>query len=172
MIIIVNYVLEYKKQTDLYHVISKEECRCPYCADCLKAVGSRRRILYRQDGTVIHLVIRRLRCCGCGRIHHELPDMAIPYKRYEAAAVEAALDCRPSENNDYPCETSTAMRLRYWYMRLEAGARRSTPGAFDSYYSLNDTKLIFMKNRCCEGRLQTIVRVLVNSGRWKQTCYA
>lgn len=34
------------------------------------------------------LVVRRLRCTQCRKIHHELPDCVVPYKRYESACVE------------------------------------------------------------------------------------
>ncbi|WP_307545897.1 DUF6431 domain-containing protein [Paenibacillus sp. V4I5] len=30
------------------------------------------------------LVIRRLHCSQCLKIHHELPDCIVPYKRYES----------------------------------------------------------------------------------------
>ncbi|MCM3763329.1 DUF6431 domain-containing protein, partial [Alkalihalobacillus oceani] len=35
--------------------------------------------------------IRRLKCTNCGTIHHELPDLLIPYKRYEAECIEDVL---------------------------------------------------------------------------------
>ncbi|WP_391563866.1 DUF6431 domain-containing protein [Paenibacillus cremeus] len=34
------------------------------------------------------LVICRLRCTYCRKIHHELPSCIVPYKRYDSACVE------------------------------------------------------------------------------------
>ena len=47
--------------------------------------------MYREDGSTATLIIRRLRCRKCGRIHHELPDSIVPYKRYDADAIETKL---------------------------------------------------------------------------------
>ncbi|WP_243463014.1 DUF6431 domain-containing protein [Mesobacillus boroniphilus] len=39
--------------------------------------------------------IRRMQCTNCGTIHHELPDLLIPYKRYEAECIEDVLTNLP-----------------------------------------------------------------------------
>ncbi|WP_242966792.1 DUF6431 domain-containing protein [Desulfosporosinus sp. FKA] len=30
-----------------------------------------------------------MRCVNCRRIHHELPDCLVPYKRYESTCIES-----------------------------------------------------------------------------------
>lgn len=36
--------------------------------------------------------IRRFQCQQCWKIHHELPDLLVPYKRYEASVIEGCLE--------------------------------------------------------------------------------
>ncbi|MEK3885645.1 DUF6431 domain-containing protein [Paenibacillus sp. PL2-23] len=43
---------------------------------------------YRSSGERAKLIIRRLYCRPCARIHHELPDLLVPYKRYDAESIE------------------------------------------------------------------------------------
>ncbi|MCL6611609.1 MAG: DUF6431 domain-containing protein [Peptococcaceae bacterium] len=65
-----------------FFVRSGEQISCPCCNGPLKVCGSRRRKYVNGTGDTIVLVIRRLRCRNCGRLHHELPDILVPYKRY------------------------------------------------------------------------------------------
>lgn len=53
-------------------------------------------MLASEDGERRHLVIRRLRCSGCRKIHHELPDCIVPYKRYESACIEQVVTATDS----------------------------------------------------------------------------
>ncbi len=62
---------------------------CPVCDAALGVIGSRRRTRRRLTGERQVLVIRRLQCSGCRRIHHELPTCLVPYKRYDAESIEA-----------------------------------------------------------------------------------
>ena len=59
------------------------------------------------------LIIRRLRCTPCRRIHHELPDCLVSYKWYDAASIEAGL----TEGQTAPVavDESTLNRWRRWY---------------------------------------------------------
>ncbi|MGB4509265.1 MAG: DUF6431 domain-containing protein, partial [Syntrophomonadaceae bacterium] len=56
-----------------------EQIPCPCCSGGLKVIGSRPRKCVNSVGERITLIIRRLRCVKCQRIHHELPDMLVPY---------------------------------------------------------------------------------------------
>lgn len=76
-------------------------------------IGSRRRVWYRSGGDRIQLVIRRLQCERCGKIHHELPDLLVPYKRYDAASIEGAVAEPPQ--SDSAAEESTLARWRSWF---------------------------------------------------------
>lgn len=137
MIMIHDYELEPCGTSNLFYVRSREEGRCPCCREKMKVIGSRHRMVYRQDGTSISLVIRRLKCSSCRKIHHELPDLVVPYKRYEAAVIEEIIrmdrvrgsnqisDTEESHINMeetaqfcYPCESSTARRIRKWFCEV------------------------------------------------------
>jgi hypothetical protein len=96
------------------------------------------------------LVIRRLYCETCKRIHHELPDCVVPYKRYSKEVIEnivygqAAKDAPcPDETAGSPCPAETARRIRGWWAAVKGyffqilltlvekyGARFGEPPAF------------------------------------------
>ena len=97
----------------MFFVQSAEVVPCPCCNKGLDVVGSRKRIWFKRNGERAKLVIRRLNCERCRRIHHELPDLLVPYKRYDAESIEAAL----SESNygDTAAEESTLSRWRAWF---------------------------------------------------------
>jgi len=78
----------------------------------MKVAGSRKRKIKTGNETVRVLIIRRLRCKQCKKIHHELPDMVIPYKRYSAETIEQIIDGREVGIN---CEESTIRRIRTWW---------------------------------------------------------
>ena len=87
MVIIVQY-REESEEDGVIHIISEEEIACPICVGILKVIGSRGRGQNDSAGNKITLIIRRLRCQSCRKIHHELPDRVIPYKRHCAETVE------------------------------------------------------------------------------------
>ncbi|MGI6435620.1 MAG: DUF6431 domain-containing protein [Syntrophomonadaceae bacterium] len=53
-----------------------EQLPCPCCSGKLKVIGSRQRKCITASGEKIVLIIRRLRCIECNRIHHG--SMAVP----------------------------------------------------------------------------------------------
>ena len=55
-------------------------------------------------------ILRRLRCMSCGKIHTELPDFILPYKHYDAQAVQDTLDGIP--DNTCSADDSTMNRWR------------------------------------------------------------
>ena len=63
------------------------------------------------------LIIRRLRCTHCRRIHHELPNCLVPYKRYESACIERVV-LKDSNFLDIAMDEATLYRLRVWFNSL------------------------------------------------------
>lgn len=57
-------------------------------------------------------MIRRLRCETCRKIHHELPNILVPYKRYDAASIEQVVS---QPNPTVAADESTLLRLRQWF---------------------------------------------------------
>jgi len=135
--------------------------------------GSRKRILRESDGQKSVLIIRRLKCEHCRRIHHELPDSIVPYKRYSADAIEEILAERKEEI--YPCETSTALRLRCWfsllreYFEMALAAIRYRHREDNVIWQRLSSLMPLSPTALAAGWLRSIVRILVNSGLWSQT---
>jgi hypothetical protein len=102
------------KETDynVKQVISYEINVCPICAGGLKVIGSRSRMVIDGGGTTQSITIRRLRCGTCGKIHHELPDIVIPYKRYCAETIEKII---AGEEKSVSCDGKAIWRIRAWW---------------------------------------------------------
>jgi hypothetical protein len=100
----------------IFFVRSEEQNLCPCCNEVLKVLGSRKRKYINDAGAQITLVIRRLRCCHCNRIHHELPDFLIPYKRHCSESVEAVLT--PNATLTVTADESTLWRWRRWFQEM------------------------------------------------------
>ncbi|MBQ9902168.1 MAG: hypothetical protein IJM51_07260 [Clostridia bacterium] len=71
---------------------SEEEPVCPICQTKLKFRDWRRRISIKEGREVTWIMIRRLYCKKCRRLHNELPDILSPYKHYEAETIEGVVD--------------------------------------------------------------------------------
>ena len=110
---------------------------CPQCSSDLGCIGSRHRFCILEDGENICLVIRRLRCKdpSCRKIHHELPDLLVPFKRHVSASLEKAIESQvqPGASIDHCCAETRTLRLwnewylalaTYWYGCLQALATR------------------------------------------------
>jgi len=63
------------------------------------------------------LIIRRLRCSDCRKIHHELPDCLVPYKRYASADIERVL-LKDESPPDLAADEVTLYRLKKWFYGL------------------------------------------------------
>lgn len=171
MIIIQNYTLEQKGDTPVFFVKSREKSHCPYCGGKFKVIGSRRRILHKQDGSCIFLVVRRLRCLGCKKINHELPNMVIPHKHHESDTIACGLTEEvPPEADCCPVESSTISRWKHWlfnnHIFFEESLRIIQKRT--NHVSLPVLPL-FPLNRQPQGWLRFLVYHLVNSGFWGHT---
>ena len=76
-------------------------------------IGSRKRKYLKKSGESNVLIIRRLRCGNCNKIHHELPDILVPYKRYDNESIETVLIDNGSL--DVAADDSTILRWRTWF---------------------------------------------------------
>ena len=176
MVIIQNYELVNKSDDDFFYVKSNEIINCPCCEEKLKVIGSRKRGVIEHDGNKRSLIVRRLRCIKCGRIHHELPDVLVPYKRYSSDTVENILSSHDIKSSDIPCEISTAIRIKIWFFIL-CKYFESTLMALSFLYENNSDLCKEISNLipCLKPRagftgwLKKLVRYIVNSGRWRHT---
>ena len=103
-------------------------------------------------GEKIKLSIRRLKCEKCRRIHHELPDCVVPYKRHSAETIEEII----KGNEEIASESRTIRRIKQWWKIV-------------SLYFMNIIKSLAEKY---EVRFQAapdfreIIRAAVNSNSW------
>jgi hypothetical protein len=160
-------------QNNRYHVKSEEKSLCPVCG-CLelKVIGSRKRNALPGDGETIILIIRRLRCKNCRKIHHELPDILVPYKRYTSAVIEAIIDDATTE---VCCEESSITRIKRWFAEVSgyiAGSLSAVAARmrFETKSSSSSARQR-IKDLVGEtaGWLARVVRTMVNTNNWPQT---
>ncbi len=142
----------------------------------MKVVGSRKRVLFQSGGTRIKLMIRRMCCLCCGRIHHELPDLLVPYKRYGSASIESALD--REEALVVASDDSTIYRWRKWFQAVSwqlysiliaLAIRRKGP--LEALPETSDSLLHTFRRLTGDssGWLSRVVRLVVNTNNWQQT---
>jgi hypothetical protein len=141
------------------HIRSDEEPVCPVCLGELRVIGSRdRKVIERGDRQQTY-VIRRLRCKSCETIHHELPDLLVPYKRHCAATIEQVI-AEPGQPDTVDATSSnTTRRIRKWW---------SAAGVYFAFIvaTLN-AKLGVALN--VGSRPLNVIRAVVNSNNWVHT---
>ena len=136
-------------------------------------VGSRKRVWYQSNGDRSTLIIRRLYCEACARIHHELPDLLVPYKRYDAESLEGALS--EPEHKDIAADESTLIRWKTWFLAFAvytAGALNSLSLSFGLPVTSSSTRPYSALQSLgrfvgdAPGWLSRVVRPIANSNRW------
>lgn len=118
-------------------------------------LGRRKRVLLAGDGVKSYLLIRRLRCenASCNRIHHELPDCIVPYKRYGAEVIEKIIS---GDSKELQCSEETLKRILWWW------------GVMLGYF-LGILAGLSEKHQISWGpapSLKEMVRATVNTNRW------
>lgn len=161
----------------MFFVRSGEQNFCPCCGGSLKVIGSRKRGYSKETGERVILIIRRLRCLICYRIHHELPDILVPYKRYGSESIEAVLNC--DKTLAVAADESTISRWKKWFSDLA----NHFLGCLISIDIISNKNTVEEKSDLPQSSLQRIwrhvgdaprwlartVRVIVNTNYWVQT---
>lgn len=156
-----------------FFVRSTEVIPCPCCDRTLHVIGSRKRVWIQSDGVKNRLVIRRTQCEECGKIHHELPDLLVPYKHYDAKSIEGAV----SESGDIAvaADESTLLRWRSWvaaWIVYAQGVLTSLSLRFDLPMDTSSTPIrsvLHLLGRfvgTAPGLLSRAVRPIANSHAW------
>ena len=101
----------------IFLVTGEADLSCPCCGGALKYRDRRQRKALNESGDWVIYRLRRLRCQGCGKLHTELPDFLLPYKRYCRTVFEEVLS---GKKPDIPLESRTHGKFRAWYRRLQA----------------------------------------------------
>lgn len=169
-----------KIQSAVFLVRSMEQVLCPCCGGDFMVIGSRRRKYIKGSGESCSLVIRRLRCRQCNRIHHELPDILVPYKRYDSESIEAVVT--GSSALSVAADESTIIRWRSWFQChstyflgcLDSIAIRffqsTNEGAVD--LPLSVLQKIWQHTSNAIGWLAKVVRPIANVNLWVHTRFA
>jgi len=110
VIIIKEYRLR-EIEVGCFYVHSFEINVCPVCGHRLLVIGTRVRKFINAAGDKQRLIIRRLRCEDCRKIHHELPDILMPYKRHCASTIEMII----IEDGNVCCDDRTIRRIKDWW---------------------------------------------------------
>jgi len=151
-----------------------EAIPCPHCQGELQPYDRRDRKYKDEQGDWKILVIRRLRCRNpqCRRIHAELPDILVPYKRYGVCSIQARTD-----RNCPGCtaEESTRWRWKTWYRQLRNHFLGVAQSIWRHQAEVTRTLLAsptsnptFFWNEAAWS-LAELVRMTVNSGNWLTT---
>jgi len=123
------------------------------CGGVLKGYGWRHRKVTCEDGEEKVPHIRRLKCVECGKHHHELPDIIVPYKRHSVTTIEKIIK---GEESSVICEESTIHRIKWWWRRMQDYFKGVCKG-------LSEKHGVRFKEPI---RLAEVVRGLVNSQNW------
>jgi hypothetical protein len=166
MIILSKYDID-QVSRQVSYIRCKEHASCPCCGWQLKIIGSRKRKYINKTGEKVTLIIRRLRCSNCKRVHHELPDILVPYKRYGSSSIENVLT--DLDNSTVPAEESTIYRWKRWFNHLTIRILTyllSIPSRSKmKYRASNDSiSMSFLKSH--PKWLAIVVRQLVSINMW------
>jgi hypothetical protein len=134
-----------------------DSSRCPICNRKLIGYGWRDRILIEADGNKETLLIHRLLCTDCEKIHHELPDIIIPYKRHCAKTIVNIIKGKPKDG--IICDDNTIRRILAWWKALTV------------YFSgiIGSLRLKFSAVFSDPPQPKEIVRAVANANLWIPT---
>ena len=154
IVYIIKYRIEIGEDGKKY-IRSEEINICPICIGKLKVIGIRDRGATGSDGYKEIYVIRRLRCIYCNKIHHELPDILIPYKRHCAETVENII----AGENDICCDFVTEYRIKAWW------------AAFSLYFERVKVSLQMKLKMTFSSNMtpREIIRMIINTNLWIHT---
>jgi hypothetical protein len=160
MIIITNYRQE--ERNGKIYIRSGESSTCPVCSSGLKVIGSRPRKVTVKGNPQVY-VIRRLKCKECRKIHHELPDLLVPYKRHSVQTIEAVITehshTSSAESHSTGVHRTTVKKVQSWWshVTLQFGYLRQS---LEARYDVDLSALAAVRE---------IVRAFVNTHSWVQT---
>ena len=114
MVRVKDYVLKYDKKGRLYCDTGDVQQYCPLCGGRLIYRDRKRRVQKNYGGECEYLLVRRLRCVQCKRLHIELPDYLYPYKHYTSDMISMVVeDTDELYIEDFPCKLSIK-RWKNW----------------------------------------------------------
>jgi len=155
MISVKAYHMEYNDEKKVRYVWVDEQIVCPAC-DCTILIkkGWRKRKLITITDEVLVLMVRRVRCKDCNKIHHVLPDIIVPYKRHDLKTIKKIIQGNQDETFCEDCEIN---RIKSWWRKLLI------------YMSMLEASIKSQIPIPPESRLPRAVRILANENLWPGT---
>ena len=159
--IIINHFGKNSREDGLIYIISEEVHSCPKCGGKLKTKDYRERQEWMKYGDKFHYLLRRLQCKECGAIHTELPNFLLPYKRYNAEAIESVLN---GEGSDCVASVRTKKRWKGWYSRVWKVVLYLLNRILKKEQNISRPEELITKKPKEAGWLKTAVMAVINSG--------
>ena len=151
----------------MFFVKSEEEITlCPNCNSLLEYHCRINRSLKNKAGEKNNYNIRVLKCVNktCPTTYHrELPDIIIPYRRYDTESIEEAI-ARGNTEITVAADESTIRRWRKWFDKNAINimmALTSVIAVIDGNAKSSSLELRSDKNP-----IQTIKRTVVRKAKW------
>ncbi|MDR0354947.1 MAG: DUF6431 domain-containing protein [Deltaproteobacteria bacterium] len=171
MLIIINFTLveEYK---GVYKVVNNLPIPLsPCCQAKFNKYGTRSRTYIDEEEQKNTLHIRVLRCEKCGKIHRELPDFIVPYRRHCAPILQRCIDAeKPADFPIAVCSTPTVYKFKKVFFDLEILLLKLLQNRRAKFVLPYDFPLNSMQEyRQQNNWLSRLVFELVNHGFWKRT---
>ena len=106
----------------LYRVVTSEKIGCPVCVSELTKKGLRKRgLIWIKEGATeddidpyetVTIMLQRYKCKQCDKIHHELPDCIVPYKRHSLSIIEQTIS---SPEKQLLLDEQVVHRITAWW---------------------------------------------------------
>lgn len=109
MITITDFTVNYDPERNAYKITSKDVLCCPLCGGPMSGYDTRRRHVVDGAGNTYWLLLQRLRCSSCNKLHVIAPAFIVPRKHYEASVIA---DVKAGRVDLCPADNSTIRRWR------------------------------------------------------------
>lgn len=90
------------------NMIKENELICPNCGKNLKRHDCVKRHYRTKGGVRKYILVERMKCIDCGKIHRVIPDFLCAYKHYEKEIISGVLEGLITSDTigyeDFPCE--------------------------------------------------------------------
>lgn len=144
---------------------------CPCCGESMNYRDSRKRIRRKEGGCIEHLLVRRLWCPKCRKLHVELPDCLVPHKHYDAEVISGVIEgvVTPDDldSEDRPCAMTMRRWIRWFHenrSNIEGLLRHAFRRAARSLPVPEDGSLLGFFREHTSSWLEAILRFIYNSG--------
>jgi hypothetical protein len=176
MIIVSSFSIHHNSELGSHSIKPARDSVCPQCSGVLKYRDSRERGVKNLFGEARRFLLRRLSCTVCGRFHTEIPDIILPYKRYDAETIQSVLDGKESASA-CAADDSTMRRWRASFAEAQTDMRQRIASVYaceeDTSAPIVSGVDVIARIRSTEPRwLPFVMRLLIMAGHVPCTRFA